>query len=1334
MLLAWGVVFSQTSKSAVIALTPTIDLATPKVTLTWSNSTPAYFVLFRREKDSPNWYVLLEETGSTTNTFTDNSVTVGQTYEYGIQRVIGNVFSAGYAMVPLEAPVVDSRGNVAVFVEEALETPLAVELERFRNDLAGDGWVVYWHSVPSSATVASVKSQVVADHDNVGLNAVFLFGEIPVPYSGNTAWDGHDEHTGAWPADSYYGDVDSDQWTDATVNTAMNPVAPARPETVNVPGDGKFDQDLVATTSEIPIGRVDFSNISPATFGTTELELYRRYLNKNHKWRSKQYTVPTRALVDDNFGYFGGEAFAANGYRNGNPLVGPTNVFDGDFFNDTDGDGYLFAYGCGGGTYTSASGVGTSAQFGSDSINVVFSQLFGSYHGDWDYSPNPFMMSALASKGGILTCSWAGRPHWFTHHLGAGETIGYSTLQTMNACETPGYFNIFGDCGAHVTLLGDPTVRAQIVAPVSNVTAAQFCDEVEVSWAASPQSNVIGYHVYRSSQADGFYDRLTTVPVTTLAFTDGSPSLGNNSYAVKAVVREETPSGIFFNTSTGIITSINIGSTTPPDINIPASVTLTCATPSYLLNPCGPGVQCHLKGAGGTSTALPFTITQPGSYTVVVIDAATGCSASETMIVLLDNIPPATPTTSLGTSNCQTQTVQLFGNSTTPGVSYAWTGPNGFTSSQQNPTVSSSGMYTLTVTGSNGCTSSSTLMVPPFTAPDISATGGVLTCASPSVQIQGNSNTPNVTYAWTGPNGFTSNLQNPMVNVAGTYQLTVTSSDGCTASASAAVTLSGNLPQASPTASGTLTCSVTQVTIMANPDMAGYTFAWTGPNGFTSASENPVVTAPGPYAVLVTNPATGCAATLSVTVGFSGNLPQASPMPSGALTCVVTQVTIMANPGMAGYSFAWTGPNGFTSAAQNPVVTEPGLYSVLVTNPATGCSATYTATVTEIVPPTINFSLPDVELNCTSTTAVIDLTAVCGLPGFACTLNGQPIPPGPIVINQPGNYEVVVTHLQSGCTASDVLNVTSNTALPNLTVTGDATLDCADDLTTLTANSTTPGVIFFWTGLNGNPSQTVSAGSYTVTATAPNGCTTTQTTTVTAPPALVISVATANVDCAGFSTLTINVTGGTAPYTYQTMPPSPVPPSTIFSVLVTDANDCTATTTGTTGAVVPTEFSVSSTDETVLGANDGTATVTVTGGTPPFTYEWSNGQTGPTATNLAPGSYDWVVTDANGCEFTGTVTIEAGVNATSDLPGLRRLALSPNPTNGRFVLAIELENPLAVQVELLDVSGRILSKTSLETVLEKTWDFDLTASPSGVYFCKVTAEGNVVVLKVVKGD
>ena len=1093
--------FSTTSQAKVVTVTAAVQSNPPQVTLSCDNGTDsACILLFRREKDAPDGFILMEDTATAVNSFTDTNVAVGMTYEYGIQRFSGGIYAYGYATVPVEAPLTESRGKVLVFVDAALQMPLATELERFERDLTGDGWQVVWHQVDTSATEASLKNQIVTDYDggNAGVNSILLFGEIPVPYSGNTNWDGHPNHQGAWPADTYYGDVDGN-WTDISVNNTT----PDRPQNDNVPGDGKFDQSIVPSALEIAVGRVDFSNLSETTFGTSRVELYRRYLNKNHNWRTKQYTVANKALVDDNFGYFGGEAFGANGWRNANPLVGIDSVMAADFFGDTDGEGFLMGYGCGGGSYTSANGVGNSTQFANDSVNIVFSMIFGSYHGDWDYSPNPFMPSALASKGGILSCSWAGRPHWFYHHLAAGQTLGYCTLATQNTCDNNGYFPTIGTCGAHVTLLGDPTLRAQIVAPASDLAAVNKCSSVELAWTASTVPGLLGYHVYRSTAQYGEYERLTSDLVTDTVFEDETTPEDTLYYQVRAVVLENTPSGRFYNSSTGVFTN----------------------------------------------------------------------------------------------------------------------------------TVFASGEI-----------------------PSVSFTGDTITCLNPVATVTANTDAPSPTFLWTTPGG---------------------------------------------------------------------------------AIEGPTVTIdqPGTYVVTVTDGVTGCFATASPAITNNSVPPVAFPEPQGELTCTQTEVQVLANPGGPGYTFEWTGPGGFSSNVENPVVILAGEYALSLTDPENGCMSQYDVTVVEnTVAPAIDLG-PPIALTCVEPSLLVDCPPI---PFVSCQLtdeSGNVFLP-PVTLTEAGLYTLIVPDVNNGCTASDTLAIEMDTLPPDLDITGSIELECG--ATTLEAVSFNPNTAFNWTGGNfpepGNPVQTITQpGTYTVEAVdVVNGCTTTETVAVIGTPVMELQI-NMSVDCEGFANVDIFITGGTPPYNYIFDPLPPIPPGVTFSLVVTDAEGCTVEATGVnTAQPSDLEVALDHTNETVSGAADGTATAQPSGGSPPYEYLWSDGQTTPTATHLAPGDYSVVVTDANGCTSTESVTIEAGTNAADEVPGLLRLIAYPNPVGDYVTFEILLKKEMEIGTTLLDATGRILQHNQPGRLTGFNGSFDMAFYPPGLYFLKFSLDGRVVSRRVVK--
>ncbi|MBL7799068.1 MAG: hypothetical protein JNJ90_21390, partial [Saprospiraceae bacterium] len=212
-----------------------------------------------------------------------------------------------------------------------------------------------------------------------------------------------------------------------------------------------------------------------------------------------------------------------------------------------------------------------------------------------------------------------------------------------------------------------------------------------------------------------------------------------------------------------------------------------------------------------------------------------------------------------------------------------------------------------------------------------------LTCNDPQVTLQGSSNIPAATYAWSGPGGFTSNQPTPTVVNPGLYMLTITDpSDGCTATASTSVFQNMAQPDISVTG-GTLTCAQVQITISGSSQTPGVTFTWVGPSGFQSFQQNPVVSVPGVYTLMVVNPANGCTSFADAVVTQDVVAPNVVAT-GGAISCSNPNVTLSVSVVPPNSVFQWTGPNGYTSNQQNPIVSLPGVYTVVATNPANGCT------------------------------------------------------------------------------------------------------------------------------------------------------------------------------------------------------------------------------------------------------------------------------------------------------------------------------------------------------------------------------------------------------------
>ncbi len=547
---------AQTVQNTCVEVSAVAQVSPPQITFNWPvDATALGYTVYRRAIGAASWGSALTTLPAGAITWVDTGVALGQSFEYRFDKS-GSPTGRGFCQAGIQVPAVHSRGKVILIVADNHATYLSTELARLIQDLIGDGWEVLRHDVAITATAVAIKALVVADYnaDPANLKAVFVFGDVAVPYSGNSAWDGHADHQGAWPCDGFLGDVNG-TFTDSTVNNTT----PARVENDNIPGDGKYDQSQFPSTLELAVGRVDLANM-PA-FTAVERDLLKAYLNKNHDFRHKIISCQERAVIDDNFGYFSGEAFASSGWRNFAPMFGAANSAAGDYFtlqNTASGPGYLWSYGCGGGSYTSAGGVGSTTNFATSTNRNIFTMIFGSYHGDWDIA-NSFLRAPLCS-GWTLTNAWAGRPGWSFHPMALGESIGYCARYSMN--DTSPY-NPSAARGCHMGLMGDPTLRMHVVAPASSPVATLGSTQVNLTWAASTDA-VLGYHIYRAANANGPFSLVNTSAVSATSFGDTAPLAGMNYYMVRALNLQVAGSGSYYNLSQGVFASVNNTGLTPP--------------------------------------------------------------------------------------------------------------------------------------------------------------------------------------------------------------------------------------------------------------------------------------------------------------------------------------------------------------------------------------------------------------------------------------------------------------------------------------------------------------------------------------------------------------------------------------------------------------------------------------------------------------------------------------------------------------------------------------------------------------------------------------------------
>lgn len=529
----------------------------PSIKLSWNKQVGvSAYTVFRKNRHEKVFNIIANNLPINDTFFTDVNVTIGAAYEYAVQSAT-NPNISGYVYAGIEVPVIHQAGELLLVIDNTYQQAAASDLDIYKTDLIKEGWKVSTEYVSRTESVVNVK-QLILNHyqaNPTGLKGVILLGHVAVPYSGNISPDGHSDHVGAWPSDMFYSDMNtqSPNWSDQTLNN----VSATDIRNHNVVGDGKFDLSTrtSACNMKIFVGRVDVYNMS--YINSNDVILFKQYLQKNHTYRAGLKKFKQAGLVDDNFGFMYGEAFAQNGWRNFSSLVGGSQVKAGDYFTDLKTDSYIWSYGCGGGWNTGATGVGTTNSFKTSEVSSVFTMLYGSYFGDWD-TKNNFLRAPLASPSSTLVSVWGGRPNWFFHTMALGEPIGYSYLNSIENDYTYLPRGIFAD-QVHQSLLGDPSLKMYMFdAPTSiNAVGIENGTKVALTWSASTDAEVLGYYVYRATNVDGDFELLNPNYITTTDFIDEFPIVNGNElksvYMVKAVKLEHSNTGTFYNLSPGII-------------------------------------------------------------------------------------------------------------------------------------------------------------------------------------------------------------------------------------------------------------------------------------------------------------------------------------------------------------------------------------------------------------------------------------------------------------------------------------------------------------------------------------------------------------------------------------------------------------------------------------------------------------------------------------------------------------------------------------------------------------------------------------------------------------
>lgn len=563
------------------------------------------------------------------------------------------------------------------------------------------------------------------------------------------------------------------------------------------------------------------------------------------------------------------------------------------------------------------------------------------------------------------------------------------------------------------------------------------------------------------------------------------------------------------------------------------------------------------------------------------------------------------------------------------------------------------GNYTVTITDNGGCAYDTTFAIteqPPITiALDDSVDPSCFGATDGAIAITINGGTPPFTTDWTGPGAFTSADEDPTGLGAGDYTVFVTDDNGCTANLP--VTL--NQPDEI-----TVDADVTDIDcfgdlsgaidITVNDAQAPFTTDWTGPDGFTSASEDLTGLEAGSYDLTVTD-AGGCTVQFTYTVSEPSQLD---------INSFITDVScngagdgaIDVNPsgGTPPYTFAWTGPGAFASATEDIAGLDPGFYDLVVTDDQ-GCVNPFTFEVLEPDPLDISTDLTPISCN-GADDAAIDITVSGGAEPYGFNWTG----PGGFASSdedltglEPGTYDLIVTDA-SGCPQAASVVIAEPDPI-NLVIT-PSDVSCgglSDGEIELTILGGTPPYTVGWTGPGGFTSSdedltNLEAGDYTVLITDVAGCTATQTVTVDEVPELVLNLDVTLISCNGANDGAIDMTivGGQGPFTIDWGGPGGLTSNDedlnglsagFYNVIVVDANGCfdEASTEITEPATLDADLIV--VQPTCSDDDNGAITLNLSGGVEPYTVNWDNGDTGTSLSGLAAGTYTATVTDGAGC-------------------------------------------------------------------------------------------------------